>query len=275
MAVPAAPHHLPRPGADAPDVPADVSATEVPRRQVPVTGCFNFRDLGGYRTAGGHRVRWRRLFRADGLAGLGADGVAGLVRLEVVTVLDLRSPGELHARGRFPEVAGIRYAHLPFTESLPGASDAERWSDPGYVGRHYLQLLHDAEPAVVAALRLLAEPDALPAVFHCSVGKDRTGVLAAMVLGLLGVDDAHIVEDYALSRRPMERFLQALRAETAPQVTAMVERYTPVILAAAPESMAAFVAGVRRDFGSFAGWARHAGVGDVAEALRARLLQPG
>jgi hypothetical protein len=81
-------------------------------------------------------------------------------------------------------------------------------------------------------------------VFHCSVGKDRTGVLSALVLGFLGVPDDVIVEDYALSYEAMLLILAHLK-ERYPEASEIVERYRPVILSAEPASMAGFVAGVR------------------------------
>jgi protein-tyrosine phosphatase len=245
-------------------------------RHVEVAGCFNFRDLGGYPAAGGMTTRWRRLFRSDGLVGLSDEAMASLAALEVATVVDLRSPGEVANRGRFAHET-VRYHHLPFTESLPGADEAAQWDDHRFVSARYTNILVDASAAVVSAVEVLAAPAALPAVFHCSVGKDRTGVLAAVVLGLLGVPDEVIVADYALSQVAVERFLGSLRTSVSDSAesSALVERYAPALLSASPESMAGFLAGVRRDHGSFEGLADDLGIARAASQLRAELLQAG
>ena len=83
-------------------------------------------------------------------------------------------------------------------------------ADAGEVlGELYVEMLDVGAPALAESLRLIARPGGLPAVFHCAAGKDRTGVLAALVLGLLGVDDDVIVEDYALSARAMDGLVAA------------------------------------------------------------------
>ena len=90
-------------------------------RHVALSGCFNFRDLGGYPTRDGGHLRWRRLFRADGLTKLDEKDCAALSELGLVTVIDLRTTSEVDQRGRFPvETVEVDYHHLPLTESIPG-----------------------------------------------------------------------------------------------------------------------------------------------------------
>jgi protein-tyrosine phosphatase len=87
-------------------------------RHIALSGCFNFRDLGGYRTLEGGHLRWRRLFRADGLTKLDEVDCAALSELGLVTVIDLRTTSEVDQRGRFPtETVEVEYHHLPLTES--------------------------------------------------------------------------------------------------------------------------------------------------------------
>ena len=242
------------------------------RRVVALAGCDNFRDLGGYATTDGRRTRWGRLFRADGLAQLTDEDHRVLVELGIVTVIDLRTPLEAEARGRFSAaVDGVGYHHLPLTDTLPGEEQAPDWGDAGFVTARYRRMLSEGTTVVVEAVRLLADPDNLPAVFHCSVGKDRTGVLAAVVLGFLGVPDATIVEDYALSRAAMLDILDRLRREF-PDATDIVERYAPVILSVEPAAMRGLLAGIVEDYGSFDGLARSLAVTDEVARLRAELL---
>jgi protein-tyrosine phosphatase len=243
-------------------------------RHVDLETCCNFRDLGGYPTGDGRRTRWRTLFRADGLTRLSASDRAVLGDLGVRTVIDLRTALEVDTRGRFPEdVAGVAYHHLPLTDTLPGAEAVPDWEDTDFVSRRYASYIDAGAPAVAEALSVLTEPANLPAVFHCSVGKDRTGVLSAVVLGLLGVPDEVIVEDYVLSKAAMVQVLERLQAEFA-DAAEEVAKYAPVILSVEPGSMAGFLRELRARFGSFDAMAEELGWTATVAALRDRLLDP-
>jgi protein-tyrosine phosphatase len=245
-----------------------------PTRHVELDGCCNFRDLGGYPTTDGRRTRWRRLFRADGLTALTEADLERFVELGIRTVLDLRTGVEVEARGRFRhDDAGIEYHHLPLTDTLPGAEQSADWDDTGFVSARYTGMLVEGIDSIGRALGVLADPANLPAVFHCSVGKDRTGVLAAVVLGLLGVPEEVIVEDYALSKAAMERLLERFRRDY-PESADVVAGFAPVILSVEPASMRGFLAGLHATYGSFAGLAEAAGLGPALGALRAELLEP-
>jgi protein-tyrosine phosphatase len=245
-----------------------------PQRLVELESCCNFRDLGGYPTADGRRTRWRRLFRADGLTQL-SDGDRSVLRsLGVRIVIDLRTGLEVESRGRFPEdVGGVAYHHLPLTDTLPGAEDVPDWGEPTFVARRYASYLEAGAESLGTALDLLGEAANLPAVFHCSVGKDRTGVLAAVVLGLVGVPDEVIVEDYVLSALAMSRILERLRGEY-PDAADTVARFAPVILSVEPASMEGFLGAVHARFGSFPAMAEAMGRTAAVERLRHSLLEP-
>jgi protein-tyrosine phosphatase len=244
-----------------------------PHRKLTLSGCVNFRDLGGYPGADGRSIRWRRLFRADGLTRLDEDDCAQLAALGLATVIDLRTQGELDERGRFPETAfKVEYHHLPLTDVLPPTEDLTRYDEPAFVTTRYQQLFSEGSDSLARAVQVLAEPDALPAVFHCSAGKDRTGILAALVLGFLGVPRDVIVEDYALSAEAMIALLERLKQEYADAV-AEVERYAPAVISVAPETMAAFLDTIEAEHGSFDDLARSLGVTDAVARLRAVLLE--
>lgn len=251
----------------------DVHPTE-PARKLPLSGCFNFRDLGGYHAADGTRLRWRRLFRADGLTRLDEADCEVLAGFGLSTVIDLRTAGEVDERGRFPlEVLEVDYHHLPVMDVLPPDRDLERYGEPEFVTTRYLQMFEEGSGALTRAVRLLAEPATLPAVFHCSAGKDRTGVLAALVLAFLGVAPATIVEDYALSGEAMLGLLAWLEQQH-PDSAGELARFAPAVTSAPPESMAAFLDALIEGHGSFDAVARTLGVADAVAVLRAELLEP-
>jgi protein-tyrosine phosphatase len=245
-----------------------------PGRRLPLSGCFNFRDMGGYPTVDGRHVRWRRLFRADGLARLSYADHWTLSGLGLATVIDLRSPREIAERGCFEATGDVSYYHLPMTSTMPGDEELAAWNDPAFVAARYLTMLLEGADAVSRSLQVLAELPSYPAVFHCSAGKDRTGILAAVVLGLLGVPDEIITGDYMLSREAMVQMLAWMRQEH-PDAGDALEHYTSALLSVEPESIQGFLNGVRREFGSFDGLAGALGVENLLSELRAVLLEQG
>jgi protein-tyrosine phosphatase len=244
----------------------------VPERTIAFEAVFNFRDLGGYPTVDGRRVRWRQLFRADGLHRLRPDEGEQFRELGVTTVVDLRTDEEVRIRGRFPaEVAEVEYHHLPMFDVEPDwhAADADA---PGYLADRYMDMLEAGHATVAATLELLARPQTLPMVFHCAAGKDRTGIMAAIVLGLLGVPDEVIADDYALSHEAMAS-MNAWAAIHTPEIQERVAAYPPAVAGARPETMSWFLGLVRERHGSIEGLAADVGVGpDAVEAVRAQLL---
>ena len=241
-------------------------------RQIPFEGCFNFRDLGGYGTIRGRHVRTGRLYRADGPHALSADDVDKLHGLHLATVVDLRTQREASERGRYVAVLpGVVEHHLSMIDVLPDADTLPDWIDPRVVAAQYRNMLDHGSAAIAQALEILSDPGAYPAVFHCSAGKDRTGVLAALLLGLLGVPDETIVADYALSATAMHKLI-AFYVGAYPDAGDRLARVAPAMVAAHPESMAEFVAGIRRDYGGFEEYAEAIGAGRAAPAIRAALL---
>jgi len=244
----------------------------VPSRTLDFEGCVNFRDLGGYRTADGRTVAWRRLFRADGLNKLTPADRAQLRDLGLSTVIDLRTTDEAAQRGSFPvDEVPVRYVGLPLTDVLPATEDLPAWKEAAYVATRYGAMVSDGGPVLTEAIRVLASGDSLPAVMHCSAGKDRTGVLSALVLAFLGVPDETIVEDYALSAAAMERLLGRLMAEY-PEAADQVAAYAPAILHVVPETMEQFLASVLLEYGTYGALAESLGVVDAMERLRATVL---
>lgn len=198
-----------------------------------------------------------------------------LADIGLSTVIDLRTVGEVDERGRIPEgYFEMDYHHLPLTDVLPSDADMARYSEPAFVTSRYRDLFTEGSRSIAEAIELLAQPDALPAVFHCSAGKDRTGVLAALVLGFLHVPDEIIVTDYTLSGEAMVGMLEWLKKEYADNVEA-VERYAPAVTSAHPEAMAEFLRALRYEHGGFDELAEALGVSAAVEKLRSSLVVSG
>ncbi|MGA0136114.1 MAG: tyrosine-protein phosphatase, partial [Ilumatobacteraceae bacterium] len=179
------------------------------RRIVPLFAVHNFRDLGGYLTVDGRRTRWRTLFRADGLYRLTPDDARAVVNLGVRTVVDLRTNNEIRERGTFPvDDYDVAYHHVPIIDATWGETQTPEFDDAAdFLVWAYREMLKEASPRFADAITLLSRRSVLPAVFHCAAGKDRTGILAALVLGALGVDAATIAADYGLTQDAMQRLL--------------------------------------------------------------------
>jgi protein-tyrosine phosphatase len=240
-------------------------------RLIALQGAVNFRDLGGYAAADGTRTRWRTLFRADGLGELTETDLSVLGALGIRTVIDLRSESELE-RGRFDvDAHPVAFHHFPFIDELPDAQEFDR--RPGLLGSQYQEIVRDAGGQILAALEVLAAPDALPAVFHCTAGKDRTGVLSAIVLSLLGVDEATVVADYALSGEAMLR-LRAKLIVKYPEGRETIENIDEVF-SAEPVQMELLLDHLRERYGSVGAYVAGLGAGSgLVDDLRAALLEP-
>jgi protein-tyrosine phosphatase len=252
--------------------------TDHPDRVVAFESAFNVRDLGGYPTVDGRTVRWRTLYRADALHRITDDEVALLGQRGVRTALDLRSDAEVE-RGQLPaERLGLTLHHLPVLGGGWAIGDLDLDGEPGEVlSALYVGMLDVGAPALRQALEILATDDALPALFHCSAGKDRTGVLAAIVLTLLGVQREVIVADYALTGRSMERMLAAVRERrsASPDWTETLQEQPSVFVTAPAEAMQGFLDRVDALHGGVEGYVRSIGVEpEVAERLRHALLEP-
>jgi protein-tyrosine phosphatase len=245
-----------------------------PTRHVAFEALFNVRDLGGYRTADGRTTRWQTLYRADGINRVGAADLARLAALGLRTVVDLRTMGEVEQRGRFPvDALPVDYHHLPVIRET-----WEKWEvaddvDPvEFLVQRYQEMLDEGASALAAALAILADPTGYPAVFHCAAGKDRTGVLAAVVLAVLGVDDDTVAADYGLSRAAMDTLVEWLRVNAPDALDAMTDQ-PAAFLDAPPRAMHEVLALVRAEHGSMVGYVTSIGVeATTIESLRRQLL---
>jgi protein-tyrosine phosphatase len=242
-------------------------------RRLDLEGPVNFRDLGGYATGDGRTVRRRHLFRSDALHRLTAADIDRVHALGVTTIIDFRTTHEVESNGREAfDILRAEHLHLPtFDTTRPLMEDDEILRTLVTAPDAYLSMMRNGAVSYAGALRRVAASED-PVVFFCAAGKDRTGVFAAMVLGLLGVADADIVADYALTGEVIER-IHARRGLEDPRVEAASARIGQDLHNAYPESMAATIERVHGEWGDWAGYADAIGVGpDVRAQLESRLL---
>lgn len=243
------------------------------RRLVALFAVHNFRDLGGYPTADGRATKWNTLYRADGLYRLTAADARKVADLGVRTVVDLRTDNEVRTRGRFPvRDHAVSYHHLPIIDATWGESVTPEIEDSvEFLVWAYRQMLAEAAPRFADAIRLLASTDALPAVFHCAAGKDRTGILSALVLGSLGVDDAIIAADYGLTRQATQRLVAWARVHQ-PELADLYLKMPARFVAADPQAMTVILGDLASGHGSVRNFVRDIGVDEPTLAALERGL---
>ncbi len=228
-------------------------------RRIVIPGAFNVRDLGGLPTVDGGTTRPGRLVRADLLSGLPAEAREALFDHGVRTVVDLRTieetvrqPCSLAGDARFD----YRHHNLEGDEPVPGyvlGPDSRKLADA------YAALLAARGAVVRDVFAALADGDGAPAVFFCAGGTDRTGMIAALVLGLCGVPDEAIADDYSLSAQGLvDRFVANGAPSWMPTQDLASGRALETL--ARRETMLYTLRLLRRDHGGVTSYLRSAGV---------------
>lgn len=194
-------------------------------RRLPLEKANNFRDLGGYQTLDGRRVRWGMLYRSDSLHRLSDNDQIALSRLPLRRIIDFRDPDERRTRvSRLPEpepelvtipVATEQFSATAIERRIRAreVADIDFWALMEQGNREFVK---DFEEEFSHFFVLLSNPETIPTVFHCTAGKDRTGFAAALVLRALGVPRETVIRDYMLTNlytaNAAERTLFWLRA---------------------------------------------------------------
>ena len=162
-------------------------------RFVNVAGLHNLRDVGGYPVTGGGTTRWGLLLRGGALDELTASAHVSMADLGLRSIIDMREDTELLGlpASVFPE--GVIGHRSPLYRGRLSLAAMESLQEV------YTEILQLCGPEIAAVIELLATPGALPAVVHCSAGKDRTGLVIGLLLSALGVPDAIVAEDYGIT----------------------------------------------------------------------------
>ncbi len=242
-------------------------SSPLPERHISLPGTFNLRDVGGYPASGG-TTRWRTLLRSDGLHRLDDAGRAALAALNIQTVIDLRTQEEAElAPSALGELLGARRRHIPVINGTAFNTLAPELSAV------YRYMVHERGTTITAAISRLCAAGALPGLVHCSAGKDRTGMLVALILAAIGVEDDVIAADYALSRT----YLLAEPTAAIRQVrasTGLGQRLDLELMGSPPEIILTALAEVRGQAGSVTGYLLRHGLTEAElDTLRAALIE--
>jgi protein-tyrosine phosphatase len=241
-------------------------------RRLAWEGCLNARDLGGYPTAGGGETRWGAVVRSDSLAALTEAGRAALADYGVRAIIDLRLQSERDQHPNpyaEPGDHGIGYRTVSIIDPAAGFPP-----DTFTLAENYLWMLDRFRRQVAEVMTAIADAPDGAVLIHCAAGKDRTGLVSALLLGLVGVPGETIATDYALTAeylRPRdEEWLEHGPGERAER-EAMAARFAPTA-----EVMLEVLAGLTERHGGVEQYLTGAGVGPGRLArLRDRLLAPG
>ena len=238
---------------------ADGARRTVAERRIALEGEPNFRDLGGYETKDGRVVRWGRIYRSGELAKLTDADLATVDGLDIKLVCDLRSDGEVTiGPDRIP--AGTETIHIPISDDSQDpvairaavlAGDVSSLGAPGELlteGNKKFVTEHTDDYA--ALMERVMDPDAQPTNLHCTAGKDRAGLGAALVLLALGVPEKTVMEDFLLTNE----FRAAANAKTIGQLSALLDpseiEVMKGILEVRPEYLQAALDTIEEEYGS-------------------------
>jgi hypothetical protein len=238
-------------------------------RRLDWEGCFNARDVGGYPTADGGRVRWGALLRSDLICRLTPRGREQLLAAGVATIVDLRSEHELAAEpGPYAANTAAGSAPLYLHRQILDYDDEAtmaRLALTRTFGEDYRVMLDGFRGRIARAVAAIADAPAGGVLVHCHAGKDRTGIVVALMLALVGVPTETIVADYAISAGHLWPLFEAQRR----RAPATQPPLSP------PEAMAELLDHLERVHGGAERYLEAAGLTDAQFArLKERLVEP-
>jgi protein-tyrosine phosphatase len=233
-------------------------------RRLDWEGCLNVRDLGGHPTEDGGDTRTGAVVRADSVRRLTDAGWDALVEYGIRRIVDLRLASELEEDA--PAEVPVEVVHVSFFEDVPldrQLEVAQRWlAAPDEVSATrdgYLEMLAAYRANVAAAISAVARAPEGGVLIHCMGGKDRTGLVAALLLRLAGVSIADIADDYGLSAENIKPLWQQWVEDAGDESERELRRR----LSASPaEAMAQVLEALEREHGSVRRYLLKAGVSE-------------
>ena len=236
-----------------------------PERHLDLEGSLNIRDIGGYPTRDGGRTRWKVFLRSGCMHELTAPSQDALVEYGIRTIIDLRMSLELQAEpNAFAGSTRLRYCptNMMGDEPLEASSVALQGGERAdRTLASYGSILDQCHSRIGEILAVLAAENSRPAAYHCAGGKDRTGIVTALLLGLAGVSAEVIAADYALSARYLiDEYLSHERSgDDSPEILTWQDyqrEYCP------PDGMLKVLGYLDQEYGGVEGYVRTVGLGD-------------
>lgn len=250
--------------------------TSPPAWEIAFQDLRNVRDLGGHTTRDGRMIRHGWWFRGASLHRVTGADVDALRALGIRTAIDLRTIAELEEHGAFPTAAtGIEVRHCPLIAQNWARRDDIDGEDAAisYLVERFVEMLASGGDAVADTVRTLADPRGGPVITYCTAGKDRTGVLTAIVMDLVGVADDDIADEFHRSDAVARGMFHW--SDAADQGDMSVSRQAPAVAAAPPGAILGFLAEGRRQYGSMTAYVERYGVDEATiKRLREALLMP-
>lgn len=228
-------------------------------RKIRLSGTMNTRDLGGYETAEGQITQFGRILRSDMPSALDEIDIAALQKRQIKTIIDLRSPEEMDYRpDPFATCSAFEYLPCSFSKGNQNPSS------PDVVPDIYMELFLDFEN-IRRVLEKIAQPGSI--LYHCAVGKDRTGVITAILLLNAGVELSDVLADYQVSYTYLRVWIRELiKKEGLPSFMGRSNM----------EYMEVALDRLKEKFGSIQEYLEKVGLSnETLEKLRKKLLCPG
>ncbi len=243
---------------------------QTPPTHLDIDGCFNVRDAGGWPTVDGRRMATGILYRADDPVRLTELGRQAIVDLGLRAVIDMRQQSQID-RGYFFDEDLTH--HIPLVDRVIDIDDPPRLDHPADIVELYEDMVERGSAQIVRAIETVAVNIADgPVLVHCVAGKDRTGLLVALIHAAIGVTTESVIAEYALSDEPTRQRRAAMIASPLPD-DPPVERSPELLWTAPAETMRLLTERIVERHGSLGAWPEVVGVGaETVAQLRERLL---
>ena len=240
--------------------------------RIKLEGAYNVREVGGYYTQDGRYTRPGTLYRADSLHALTLTDKKTIAELGIRTIIDLRHPRETI---KFPNILAqsefINYLNIPFYHGWRDLFPKDQ--PPRTLAELYIAILDHCHESIWKVLTAVANPDNYPLMVHCQVGKDRTGMLIALLLWAANVPEEVIVADYALSNSYLRPVLNHFRQQAIN--SGFNAGYYDNVLKSPPQAMQATLHHLHVKYGSIDNYLRIVGLNDIQlQTLRLILVFP-